>query len=59
MTSTTGSTFSVAVRGQVASCSLPQLAGMDVACKERDLFVSQDFNKFSTMETFSHNFLHN
>ena len=36
MTSTTGSTFSVAVRGQVASCSLPQLAGMDVACKERE-----------------------
>ena len=38
MTSTTGSTFSVAVRGQVASCSLPQLAGMDVACKEREFF---------------------
>ena len=33
MTSTTGSTFSVAVRGQIASCSLPQLAGMDVAVK--------------------------
>jgi len=33
MTSTTGSTFSLAVRGQVASASLPQLAGMDVAVK--------------------------
>lgn len=33
MASTTGSTFSINVRGQIADCTLPQLAGMDVACK--------------------------
>lgn len=33
MTSVTGSAFSVAIRGQIANVTLPQLAGMDVACK--------------------------
>ena len=33
MTSVTGSAFSVAIRGQIVNVTLPQLAGMDVACK--------------------------
>ena len=33
MTSVTGSAFSVAIRGQIANVTLPQLAGMDIACK--------------------------